>query len=112
MCYLDGEMYLLKLAYKTFDQHFLKRYVRMDYKRNQTVLITMGYSFSLFHRILSYEGLTQVENTWCCSELIKRKTKPKESNKTTWYFRRITFDLIDGPIKHATVYENKKEMCD
>jgi hypothetical protein len=107
---LSETMSLLKLAYQTFDKHFLKRYVRINYKTNQTLLLTMGYSFSLFNRILSHAELTQVENTWCCRDMMERKTRPTDNNKTTWYFRRLNSKTSARAIGRGAVYENKKKM--
>jgi hypothetical protein len=107
---LNETMYLLELAYKTFDRDFLKRYVHFNYKTNQTLLLTMGYSFHVFNRILSHEELTQVERTWCCSEMFGRKFRPKEDNKTTWYFRDLITKSFKRTIRHEMVFENKKEM--
>ncbi|CAF1088118.1 unnamed protein product [Rotaria sordida] len=103
---------LIQLAYTTFDENFLKRFARVNYKTNQTLLLTMGYSFSLFNRILSRTDLTQVENTWFGTEMATRTIRPKENNKTTWYFRSLTIENFDGTIGYGIVYENKKEMCD
>ncbi|CAF3825852.1 unnamed protein product [Rotaria sp. Silwood1] len=85
-----GAMNLFKLAYQKLGHHFLKRYVRLDRQANRTFLLTMGYSFSLFDRILTHEELMKVEKTWCCSDFVGRQTRPKEMNKTTWYFRAVT----------------------
>ncbi|CAF0957707.1 unnamed protein product [Rotaria sordida] len=102
-------MYLLKLAYQTFDNNFLKRYVRLDHQTNRTFLLTMGYSFSLFNRILTYEELMKVEKTWwCCSEFVGRETRPKEKTKTTWYFRAITNEIMNVSSGCGAIYENKQ----
>jgi hypothetical protein len=105
---LNDTIHLLELAYKTFDEKFLKRYVRFNYKTNQTVLVTMGYTFSVFSRILSDEELIGIEKTWCCTDMVERKTRPKDSNKATWYFGGVTRKMSGGVIGHAAIYENKK----
>ncbi|CAF1611582.1 unnamed protein product [Rotaria sp. Silwood1] len=103
-------MYLLKLAYQTFGNHFLKRYVWLDCRTNRTFLLTMGYSFSLFNRILTYEELMKVEKTWwCCSEFVGRETRPKEKNKMTWYFRAVTNETKNIVSGYGAVYENKQK---
>ncbi|CAF3606970.1 unnamed protein product [Rotaria sp. Silwood1] len=103
-------MYLLKLAYQTFGNHFLKRYVRLDHRTNRTFLLTMGYSFSLFNRILTYDELMKVEKTWrCCSEFVDRETRPKEKNKMTWYFRDVTNESANIVNGYGAVYENKQK---
>ncbi|CAF3497360.1 unnamed protein product [Rotaria sp. Silwood1] len=102
---------LLQLAYIIFDRNFLKRFVRVNYKTSQTLLLTMGYSFTLFNRILSHTDLAQVENTWSGGEMATRETRPKENNKTTWYFRKLTIEKLDGANGYGIIHENKKEMC-
>ena len=109
---LNDTMYLLQAAYTIFSDKFLKRYVRIKYNTNQTLLLTLGYSFSVFNRILSFAELTQIEKTWCCTEMVERKTRPKENNKTTWYFGGLANENINGSIKHTVVYENKKDTFD
>jgi hypothetical protein len=104
-------MHLLELTYKIFGESFLKRYVRVNYRTNQTLLLTNGYSFSLFNRILTPAELIQVEKTWCCTEMVDRETRPKETNKTTWYFRGQTIETLNGLVRHKIAYENKKGTC-
>jgi hypothetical protein len=103
-------MYLLELAYTTFRKTFLKRYVRVNHETNQTLLLTTGYSFSLFDRILSHVELTQVENTWCCSKMVARQTRPKENNKHIWYFRGLTTKTLNGSIRYEVIYEKQEDM--
>jgi hypothetical protein len=103
-------MHLIELAHKAYDEMFLKRYVQFNHKTNQTMLLTLGYSFSIFNRILSHEELIQIEKTWCCTEMVERKTRPKETNKTTWYFRRLTTKTSDRIIDRGAVYENRKNI--
>jgi hypothetical protein len=106
---LNETMYLLEVAYRTFDKRFLKRYVKFNYKTNRTLLLTMGYSFSLFNRILSHAELTLVESTWCCANnMPTRKSRPKENNKITWFFRSLTSKTSNGLIRYRIVHENKK----
>ncbi|CAF2692526.1 unnamed protein product [Rotaria sp. Silwood2] len=108
---INETMDLLQFAYITFDGNFLKRFVRVNYKTNQTLLLTLGYSFSLFNRILTRADLTLVEDTGFGTEMATRKTRSKENNKTTWYFRRLTIDNSDGAIGYGIFNENKKEIC-
>jgi hypothetical protein len=96
---INETMYLLELAYNTFKKTFLKRYVRFNYKTKQTLLITLGYSFSIFSRILSHAELTEIEKTWCCGEMVERRTRPKEKNKATWHFRRVMTGAFNGSIR-------------
>jgi hypothetical protein len=107
---INETMYRLELANGIFDKDFFKRYVRFNYKMNQTLLFTMGYSFSLFNRILSLRELSQIEKTWCCTEMVERKTRPKEKNKITWYFRGFTSENSGETIGNGMVYESKKDM--
>ncbi|CAF1224837.1 unnamed protein product [Adineta steineri] len=104
---INETMSLLQLAYMKFDKNFLKRYIQINRITNQTLLLTMGYSVSLFNRILSYEDLQQVENTWNGDEMTMRKYRSKEKNKTTWYFRRIIKENFNNSIQYRTVYENR-----
>ena len=104
---LNDTMYLIEFAYKTFKENFLKRYVQINHQTNQTLLLTLGYSFSIFNRILSDEELRKVEKTWCCTEYVDRKTRPKENKKITWYFRDGTTNTSD----YKAIYENKKDTC-
>jgi hypothetical protein len=108
---INETMHRFELAYGIFDIEFFKRYVRFNYKMNQTLLLTMGYSFSLFNRILSFRELSQIEKTWCCTEMVGRKTRSKETNKTTWYFRGFTSENSGETIGNGMVYESKKDMC-
>ncbi|CAM4836485.1 unnamed protein product [Rotaria magnacalcarata] len=102
-------MDLLKLAYQTFNHDFLKRYVRIDQQTNRTFLLTMGYSFSVINRILTHDELMKVENTWwCCSQFVDQETRPKERNKTTWYFRGIASQTTTTMKRYGAVYENKR----
>lgn len=106
---INETIYLLTLAYKTFDRFFLKRYMHINYKTNQTLVLTMGYSFSLFNRILSFEELAQVEDTGCCIEIVGRKIRRKEINKKTWFFRHLTTENCNGSITFNMIYENKSD---
>jgi hypothetical protein len=98
---------LFEVAYRTFGRNFLKRYMHVNHRTNQTLLLTMGYSFSLFNRILSFEELTRVENTDCCAELVDRMIRPKEIGKITWFFRHLTNETSNRSIVYNTIYENK-----
>jgi hypothetical protein len=95
---------IIELAYKTFDYYFLKTYFKINYQTNQTLLWTIGYSFTLFNRILSSEELSQVERTWCCSQMVERTTRPKENNKINWYFKRLTIHHLEN----RSIYENNE----
>jgi hypothetical protein len=109
---VNETVYLLQLAYTTFNEKFLKRYVRMNHKTNQTLLLTMGYTFSLFNRILSQEDLSQIEKTWKGSEMVGRKTRPEENDKITWFFRRVIPRNFNGLISYEAVYETRKNVGD
>jgi hypothetical protein len=100
-------MHRLNIAYITFDKYFLKRYLKVNYNTNRSVLLTMGYSVSLFNRILSHNELSLVEKTWCCDEMVERTTRPKENTKITWYFHRLTTETLTDRTKQEMIYENK-----
>jgi hypothetical protein len=109
---LNETMHLLHIAYTTLDKHFLKRYVRVNQKTNQSLLLTMGYSFSLFNRILSHTELSLIEKTWCCGEVVGRETRPKEDNKITWYFQRVVTETSDRRAKYGIIYVHNVDMRD
>ncbi|CAF0873515.1 unnamed protein product [Adineta steineri] len=106
---INETMYLLQLAYATFDETFLKRYVRLHREANQTLLLTMGYSFTIFNRILLPAELNLVENTWDGTKMIARKTRSKENKKTTWYFRRSSTETSYKSTRYRTVYEKRSD---
>ena len=101
----EEAMYRLNIAYSTFDKSFLKRYLYVNQNTNQSVLLTMGHSVSVFNRILTTEDLSLVERTWCCDEMIDRSFRAEEKNKTTWYFQRLANESsIDG-VTYEMIYE-------
>ncbi|CAF3658578.1 unnamed protein product [Adineta steineri] len=102
----------LNIAYTTFNKNFLKRYLRLNYNTNQSMLLTLGYSVSLFNRILSHTELSLIEKTWCCDEVVDRITRPEETNKTTWYFQRLINKQSTNPIKYEMIYKKKFNIND
>ncbi|UJR08690.1 hypothetical protein I4U23_012948 [Adineta vaga] len=105
---INKTMHILKIGYNTFERNFLKRYVRFNRKLNQTFLLTLGYSFSIFNRILSITELDQVENTWHGTEMTSRISRPNEPNKITWYFRNVTYEMFHGSKLLQAIYQNKQ----
>ncbi|UJR16834.1 hypothetical protein I4U23_003733 [Adineta vaga] len=104
---LNETIYRLSIAYTTFNEHYLKRYLYFNYNTNQSVLLTLGHSVSVFNRILSHKDFSQIEKTWCCDEIVDRITRPKEENKTTWYFQQMIKTTSTDIIKYEMIYENK-----
>jgi hypothetical protein len=102
-------MNLMSLAYTTFKRHFLKRFMYVIHESNKTLLLTIGYSFSLFNRTLPLQDLDRVEDTGCCADIVAKQTRPKEINKTTWYFRHLTTETYKGLTRYKMTYENKKD---
>ena len=104
---INETMHFIELAYQTFDKGFLKRYVRINHKTNRTLLLTLGYSFSLFNRILSYTELNQIEITGRYGKMVARETRPKEENKITWFFRDVKSEIVNGSLIYRITHENK-----
>ncbi|CAF0934527.1 unnamed protein product [Adineta ricciae] len=100
------------IAYSTFDKSFLKRYLYINREMNQSVLLTLGYSISIFNRILTGEDLSFVEQTWCCDEMMDRRFRTAERNKTTWYFQRLINETCIDGVKYVMIYEGKKRQSD
>ncbi len=105
-------MRILQIAYTTFDKHLFKRYVRVNHKTKQTLLLTMGYAFSVFNRILSHMELSLIEKTWCCDQTVDRKPRVQENKKITWYFRELTTETSKRRIKHRLVCGSTESICD
>ena len=76
-------------SYRVFEQDFLKRYFRINYRTNQTLLLTNGYSFTIFDEILSEKQLNQVELTWSGSRLYQKPMRKRHSNKIDFFFKSI-----------------------
>ena len=104
---------IIQLAYQTFDYYFLKTYFKRNYQTNQTLLLTIGYSFTLFNRILSLKELTQLEKTWCCTHMVDRITRPEEKDKINWFFKRLTTQTDYHHSENRSIYEhNERQIND
>jgi hypothetical protein len=80
---------ILSISYYTHDFNFLKRFVKFNLNKNQTFLLTIGYSFTLFNRILTFDQLNQIEQTWCCEPFVHRTSRNKEINNINWFFKQL-----------------------
>ncbi|CAF1330569.1 unnamed protein product [Adineta steineri] len=79
-------LHLFYEAYQTTSYSYLKRYVWIDSMVNKTLVLTLGYSVTIYNQSLSLKQIDAIELTFCCSDLI-RKTRPVIIDKKTWYFR-------------------------
>jgi hypothetical protein len=98
----------IQLAYYTFHQLFFQRFFKRNFQSNQTLLLTIGYSFTLFNRILSLEELNQVEITWENSQLYQIQTRPKENNKINWFFKQLITQDYNGQKLNGSIYQNNQ----
>ena len=92
---------LLALAYGILKDDFLKRFVRRNYRTNQTLLLTNGYSLSIYDRLVSGEELDRIELTWNNSQFYGRKTRKKETKKIVFFFKQF-YSSTTG---HSAIYQ-------
>lgn len=96
-------------SYRIFRDDFLKRYFRINYRTNQTLLLTNGYSFTIFNEILSEKQLNQVELTWSESRLYKKPMRNRHSNKIEFFFKSNNhFDFYQFRKQQLSITINKR----
>lgn len=98
---------LISTAYRKLKGDFLKRFVRFNYRRKQTLLLTHGYSFSIYNRILNEEEFDEIELTWNHSQFYQRKTRMKDSKKIDFFFREF-----HSSINHSTIYQYHQQQLE
>jgi hypothetical protein len=108
--HIENEIEILKLieiAYQRLNSDYLKRYFKINKQKNQTLLLTNGYSFTLFNRILTKYELNQLELTWSDSYVYQRKTRSKEKNKIDFFFQQFTDQSTN-----SSIYQYKKKQIE
>ena len=83
-------MSILTSSYQMFHQNLFKRFRKINWRKNETYLLTVGYSFSIFHQILTFEDFFKIEQTWCCSQISTRSFRAKKNNSIHWFFFNAT----------------------
>ncbi|CAF1357384.1 unnamed protein product [Adineta ricciae] len=87
-------------AYRSTNFSYLKRYVWVDSEYNKTLVLTLGYSITVYNQLLKFEEINAVETTFCCAEL-SRRTRMPIAERQTWYFARsYTKKYFTGDIIH------------
>lgn len=106
--HVEDEIDILKLienAYRKLNSDYLKRFFKINKQRNQTLLLTNGYSFTLFNRILTKQELYQLELTWAGhTQFYQRKTRPKEKNKIDFFFQQF--------LNNSSIYQYRKRQIE
>jgi hypothetical protein len=82
-------------AYQSTSFSYLKRYIWIDWAVNQTLVLTLGYSITIYNKSLSEDEINAVENTFCCASLFRRTRKATVARKT-WYFKDSNFNFSSG----------------
>lgn len=94
---------IIYIAYQIYQQDFLKTFFKINFQKNQTLLLTIGYSFTLFNSILSIEQLNKVEMTWKNSYLYQRLTRSKHKNKRNWFIKQLNNQT-------NSIYQNNQQL--
>ncbi|CAF1561281.1 unnamed protein product [Adineta ricciae] len=74
-------------AYRSTSFSYLKRYIWIDWEYNETLVLTLGYSVTIYKQTLTSEQITAVEATFCCVPLVRRSRTPI-THRQTWYFAK------------------------
>ena len=97
--HVRNESHLVSLLRSAYDQHqtgLFKRYRKYNWQKNQTYLLTLGYSFSIIDQIVTWEEFEQVERTWCCTQMTARSFRTHLFHQIHWFFLNLSRTDVNG----------------